>query len=1069
MFSYEICDTGFVFRVVIEDCIVPPSLWLENGFAIYNEILQELVDNGFGEIVGNEYVVPYMSIYEIDLIEREMLGLPLMYPFDLYVEAKGMMTRPDFKYEYSFRSFAPNGDCFKVDKINGPIIEIEGQPYLLSKEQYKLISSINEFNNLPVESKTTDGNLIKFTTIKDLSSSSAICLDSYLNDKDVILPKHIKIKIDYRDNKLDIIPTIEHEVGDKFSQYFDKLNAVRSEYPISLGGGKKVHVVIDDKQYEALNKIKKEYRCVSSPDVIKKIIETPETIFDTDVIDISEFYSERVVEIGLYKPCVSKFLSPYKSQWIPSFKIEDKTNGTTNISFKNYKELAAFRDKINIAEETKSNVVVYNGAQIPIQEAIAMEIAAKTQLDKKEVVTKTGENSIKERQKQTKVLLIEENLEELGYQAGTTKREQISSYKLFPNNFLDSSVKLKEHQEVGIAWLQNMLQEKSEGCLLADDMGLGKTLQLLYLIDWHYRNLNKECKPYLIVAPVALLENWENEYNRFFKNPKLPIMRISSAPKELNQKFINEISNLAIILVSYETMRISQFNFCAVDFAICVLDEAQKIKTPGTLVTNAAKALKSDFKVAMTGTPIENSFVDLWCIMDFAVPGLLGNAKDFSTQYHFPLKRSDVDICKIGEEIRNKVDTYFMRRLKTDIAHDLPSKQILYHKQKMPSVQLARYTSIINSSFDEPHCLNLVLMRIMRIRALCDHPLLEDNYSLYDTEYIINSSAKLIATFEILENIKLKEEKVIIFTDRKEMQRILQHTIYYKMGISPRIINGETSATPSSRGGKLSRQQTIDAFQRKEGFNVIIMSPLAAGMGLNVVGANHVIHYSRHWNPAKEMQATDRVYRIGQTKDVYVHYPMAIADDFDTFDIVLDKLLSVKTKLADSTLFPTEMVEIERQVLYDNLFSAVQTSKQLPLDHSNIDSMNDYMFEAYAAALFKKQGYEVYLTPRVGDKGIDVIAFSNKVNYAIQCKHSGNNIGRECIGEVVTGTKYYEIKHNCIFKPLVFTNSYYTNQAIEMGQINGVELYDRDTIKSLFSNIVVNWSDIYQMEENRMS
>jgi HJR/Mrr/RecB family endonuclease len=216
------------------------------------------------------------------------------------------------------------------------------------------------------------------------------------------------------------------------------------------------------------------------------------------------------------------------------------------------------------------------------------------------------------------------------------------------------------------------------------------------------------------------------------------------------------------------------------------------------------------------------------------------------------------------------------------------------------------------------------------------------------------------------------------------------------------------------------------------------------------------------------MQATDRVYRIGQTKDVYVHYPMAIADDFDTFDIVLDKLLSVKTKLADSTLFPTEMVEIERQVLYDNLFSAVQTSKQLPLDDSNIDSMNDYMFEAYAAALFKKQGYEVYLTPRVGDKGIDVIVLSNKVNYAIQCKHSGNNIGRECIGEVVTGTKYYEIKHNCILKPLVFTNSYYTNQAIEMGQINGVELYDRDTIKSLFSNIVVNWSDIYQMEENRM-
>lgn len=1069
MFNIDIYEDQFVFSVITEGSILPPSLWLENGFAVYNEILQELVDNGHGDIIDNKYYIPFMSIYEVDLIEREILGLPPMYPFDLYIEAKGMITRPNFKYEYSFRSFAPNGICFKVEEFRGPIVIINGQSYLLSQEQYKLISSIDEFNNLPTENKSTTENLIKFTTIKDLSSSSAICLDSYLNDKNVVLPKHIKIKVDYRDEKLDVIPTIEHEVGEKFSMSFDKLNAVRNEYPILLGGGKKVHVVFDEKQKEALSKIKKEYRRVSSSEVIKKIVETPESVFDTDVIDVSELYSDRVVEIGLYKPKVSSFLSPYKSQWIPSFKIEDKTNGTTNISFKNYKELAEFKEKIDIAEEKGSNVVIYKGAQIPIQEARIMEVTAKAQLAKKEAVTEHGEKSIEKRKEQQKVLLIEENLEELGYQSEKDNKTQLSSYSFYPDRFLNPTIKLKEHQEVGIAWLQNMVKEKIAGCLLADDMGLGKTLQLLYLIDWHYRNLNHENKPYLVVAPVALLENWENEYNRFFNNPKLPILRISSAPKYFDQKFITEISNLGIVLVSYETMRLSQFNFCAVDFAICVLDEAQKIKTPGTLVTNAAKALKSDFKVAMTGTPIENSFVDLWCIMDFAVPGLLGNAKDFSRQYHFPLKRTDVDISKIGEEIRTKVDKYFIRRLKTDIAHDLPSKHILYHKQKMPSVQLARYISVINSSFDEPPCLNLVLMRIMRIRALCDHPFLEDNYSMYNIDYIINSSAKLIATFEILESIKQKEEKVIVFTDRKEMQRMLQQTIYYKYGFSPRIINGDTSTSPSLRGSKLSRQQTIDAFQKKEGFNVIIMSPLAAGMGLNVVGANHVIHYSRHWNPAKEMQATDRVYRIGQNKDVYVHYPMAIADDFETFDIVLDKLLSVKTKLADSTLFPTEMIEVERQVLYDNLFSSVHTCKQLPLDESSMDNMNDYMFEAYTAALFKKQGYEVYLTPRVGDKGIDVIAISNKGNYTIQCKHSSNSIGHECIGETVTGTKYYEIKYNCKFKPLVFTNSYYTNQAIEMGHINGVELFDRNTLKSSFSNIGVNWSDIYQMEENRIS
>lgn len=155
--------------------------------------------------------------------------------------------------------------------------------------------------------------------------------------------------------------------------------------------------------------------------------------------------------------------------------------------------------------------------------------------------------------------------------------------------------------------------------------------------------------------------------------------------------------------------------------------------------------------------------------------------------------------------------------------------------------------------------------------------------------------------------------KVIIFTDRKDSQKMLQRVIFEKYGITAKIINGDTpSIVVRKKQGKQSRQSAIDEFQNEVGFNVIIMSPIAAGMGLNVTAANHVIHYSRHWNPAKESQATDRAYRIGQTKDVYVYYPIAVSQDFKSFDKILDELLCRKNALATYTIFPSERIEVKQ-------------------------------------------------------------------------------------------------------------------------------------------------------------
>jgi SNF2 family DNA or RNA helicase len=212
-----------------------------------------------------------------------------------------------------------------------------------------------------------------------------------------------------------------------------------------------------------------------------------------------------------------------------------------------------------------------------------------------------------------------------------------------------------------------------------------------------------------------------------------------------------------------------------------------------------------------------------------------------------------------------------------------------------------------------------MLLTLQDMKEVSEHPYLYDNTLINrDSDELFESSARLQATIAFLDRIQAKNEKVIIFAERKDTQKMLQRICMDKYGIIPKIINGDTPTTAFSH--KLSRQAAIDDFQSQTGFNIIIMSPVAAGMGLNVTAANHVIHYSRHWNPAKENQATDRAYRIGQTKDVYVYYPMAVSSKFKSFDESLDELLSRKTSLATSTIFPTERVEVKHDELGQMLF-----------------------------------------------------------------------------------------------------------------------------------------------------
>jgi hypothetical protein len=1061
---------------------VPTSEWesFKQDYLAQFSILYELIDNGFAEIRDYECDVEIAEVLNISDIDKQILDLPSNYPFDIYIQSVGQLNQNSFEFNLGFYDFTPNGNRLKV-KRNKALVEINGSEYLLSTNQYLICEAIDQFNSLPEQERTYQNNLRSFADIKQISTDAASLLDSYLQSQNVLTPDRIKIDIDYKNGNLEITPLLEIDNQNKFIQFFDLFPGVKEIYPVPSQNGT-TRVVVDEKQREGLKKVKS-FRRVKDEHLINELVEHPESYFDDDVIDFTVFYSDRVKEIGIYKPRFYPFVCPYKSEWIPGIVIKDKIHGEKRIHIKTEIELLEFESEMNTAQSIGRESFNWNGTEITIPDAEKfIQVAQKQFSNQTKPVTEFYRGANNE------VLIIKENAEILEYSENVPFVEQID-HKFFPINNLVSSVTLKQHQFEGIAWLQSLYKNKMNGCLLADDMGLGKTLQLLYFIEWHSQNINGT-KPYLVVAPVSLLENWENEYRKFFQPQSLELTLLygfTNLKKEYNKQDVENMQYKHLILTNYETLRIYQFNICALDYAIVVLDEAQKIKTPGTLITNVSKALKADFKVSMTGTPVENTLVDLWCIMDFSIPGLLGNAKEFAKKYQNPLKSELTDVKELGERLRNRIGVFLKRRLKQDVIKELPRKfdtEGARIKRQMPPAQVERYVQEMELAkevnTDVSDSRNQMLKSLWAIRDISDHPFLVDSQILsFSSSVLVTSSAKLETLIELLSQIKVKNEKVIVFADRKETQKMLQRVIYDYFGVFPSVINGDTPTTKqSTTKSKLSRQQTIDRFQGEEGFNVIVMSQLAAGVGLNVTEANHVIHYSRHWNPAKEMQATDRVYRIGQQRDVYVYYPMAVFPEgmvdedgnrIKSFDEVLDALLDRKKNLADSILFPTEQAEVRPDEIFEDVFRFNSKSKSIKIGIQETDKLNPNLFEAFIAALYTKMNFQVFLTPYTNDKGVDVIALGEDKNYLIQAKQSKGSIGINAIQEIFTAKAFYERKFNKSFELQVITNSDFSRSASDMAEANNVLLQGRNELMCHLAVNEISMKDINSMESQRIT
>ncbi|MFN8298430.1 MAG: SNF2-related protein [Chitinophagales bacterium] len=1084
MFSWS-QNNRFSFFILDAGARTPFSRWeeLQERYLPQLSILSELIDNGFAEITADSCEVEIDEILTLSEFDRQILGLPNDYPYEIYIQSNGQLNQSSFKFNFGFFDFTPNGNRLIANRT-GAIIKIEEREYLLSKNQYLICEALEEFNSLPEEARTFKNNLSRFADIKNLSFNAACLLDSYLQSQNVFHPDKIKIDLEFADGILEIIPTIDIENQTGFLKSFDQFPRVKEIYPVADTNGT-TRVVIDDIQKEALEKVKNN-RQVSNAEIIHEIVDHPERYFDEQAIDLSVFYSERVTEIGIYKPKFYPFVCPYKSEWIPGIAIKDKVHGEKRVHFKTENDLNEFDAENKSAQVAGKRTFGWNGMEIPVEEADKFIQVARRQFENpkgpvhKEDVT-NGD----------KVLIIKENAELLEYSESNTQQTTINhSFSRIWN--LNSAIDLKQHQIEGIAWLQTLQKERFGGCLLADDMGLGKTLQLLYFIEWHAQLSNHE-KPYLIVAPVSLLENWENEYDKFFSERSLALRKLYGQIDLLkgfdeiqNKRDARNLQYKHLILTNYETLRDYQAALCLVDFAVVVLDEAQKIKTPGTLVTNVSKALKADFKIAMTGTPVENTLIDLWCIMDFSVPGLLGNAKDFAKEFQNPLKDEKASIKELGETLRNKIGIFLKRRLKKDVAKDLPKKFDDINsrlKRPMPAIQLERYKVEMelakNADMTGGDRRNQILKSLWAIRDISDHPFLVDSQILnFKSEELVSASAKLQVTLNILEEVKAKNEKAIIFADRKETQKLLQKVIHSFFGIFPSIVNGDTPTSKKTEGKiKLSRQQTIDRFQEEDGFNVIVMSQLAAGVGLNVNQANHIIHYTRHWNPAKEAQATDRAYRIGQTKDVHVYYPMAVFPDdmigeegvrVQSFDEILDNLLLRKTSLATSTLFPSEQAEVRPEEMFSTIFGIQTEGKPTALSLKQVDKLNPNLFEAFLAALYAAKHFDVRLTPNSNDKGADVVAIGASESFLIQAKQTISSIDNRAVQEIVGAKRYYEEKFGVMFKLMVITNGEFTSSAEILASTNNVSLVRRSQFEKMILENRVSIQDVTKHESQRM-
>lgn len=421
------------------------------------------------------------------------------------------------------------------------------------------------------------------------------------------------------------------------------------------------------------------------------------------------------------------------------------------------------------------------------------------------------------------------------------------------------NTELRTYQKIGYKWLKTLEQYKMGG-ILADDMGLGKTVQVLTVILSYIQENKEKAKNSIIVCPSSLTLNWYNEIQKF--TPTIKKLVISGDYLERKRK-IETINNYQIVITSYDSLKRDIDLYTQYNFKYIVADEAQYIKNNNTKNSKAVKLINAETKFALTGTPIENSLSELWSIFDFIMPGYLYKYKKFKELYEIPIIKNQ-DEEKMNK-LKKQIEPFILRRTKSEVLTELPDKTVTILSNEMKEEQYSIYMSYMAQARDEiMYQIDMkgfeksqikILSLLMRLRQICCHP------KLFLSEYT-GESSKLNQCIEIIQDAVWGEHKILLFSSYTSMFEIIEEQLK-KLKINYLKLTGQTKVG--------ERIKLVDEFNTNENIKVFLISLKAGGTGLNLTGADMVIHYDPWWNLSAENQATDRTYRIGQKKNVQVY------------------------------------------------------------------------------------------------------------------------------------------------------------------------------------------------------
>jgi SNF2 family DNA or RNA helicase len=471
---------------------------------------------------------------------------------------------------------------------------------------------------------------------------------------------------------------------------------------------------------------------------------------------------------------------------------------------------------------------------------------------------------------------------------------------------------LRPYQLRGVSWLE-YLRRIGLGACLADDMGLGKTVEVIAFLlrereSERDKNNSSESHlpPALLICPMSVAGNWQKELERFA--PSLRVLLHHGQNRNIGPGFLQEAKGNDVVITTYALAQRDEEHLSAIDWSHVILDEAQNIKNQAARQTQSIKRLPSGQKIALTGTPVENRLSELWSIMDFLNPGYLGSFQSFRKNFVLPIEKYKNKSS--SEVLRTIIQPFVLRRVKTDstVIRDLPEKMEMRVNYNLTAEQASLYAAVVEEMLSRIESLEgmerrgQILAALTKLKQICNHPAL----FLQDASALEERSGKLSRLEEMLYEVLAGGDSALIFTQYAAMGAMLRHYLQEKLGVEALFLHGETS--------RKQRDDMVCRFQAG-GAPIFILSLKAGGFGLNLTAASHVFHFDRWWNPAVENQATDRAFRIGQKKRVFVHKFVCLG----TLEERIDRMIEEKKALAESVIGTGEswLTELSNEALRD--------------------------------------------------------------------------------------------------------------------------------------------------------